>query len=130
MAERPVAFTAPELLVETDTGSTVMSPGHDYHVGRDPSSDIVLDDARVSWHHAVLRCDRDRWTLKDQHSTNGTYADGHRIDEWGVHPGSVIRFGNPTDGPRAVLTDAPPPAPGRPSAVSQPLLTGTFHAAQ
>ncbi|WP_330341730.1 FHA domain-containing protein [Streptomyces sp. NBC_00557] len=126
MAERPVAFTAPELLVETDTGSTVMSPGHDYHVGRDPSSDIVLDDARVSWHHAVLRCDRDRWTLKDQHSTNGTYADGHRIDEWGVHPGSVIRFGNPTDGPRAVLTDAPPPAPGRPSAVSQPLLTGTF----
>ncbi|MFG3201010.1 FHA domain-containing protein [Streptomyces sp. NPDC048192] len=126
MTERPVAFTAPELLVETDTGSTVMSPGHDYHVGRDPLSDIVLDDARVSWHHAVLRCDRDRWTLKDQHSTNGTYADGHRVDEWGVHPGSVIRFGNPTDGPRAVLTGAPPPAPGRPSAVSQPLLTGTF----
>ncbi|MEU2927380.1 FHA domain-containing protein [Streptomyces sp. NPDC007251] len=126
MAERPVAPTAPELLVETDTGSTVMSPGHDYHVGRDPLSDIVLDDARVSWHHAVLRCDRDRWTLKDEHSTNGTYADGHRIDEWGVHPGSVIRFGNPTDGPRAVLTGAPPPAPGRPSAVSQPLLTGTF----
>ncbi|MGQ5634663.1 MULTISPECIES: FHA domain-containing protein [unclassified Streptomyces] len=126
MTERPVAFTAPELLVETDTGSTVMSPGHDYHVGRDPLSDIVLDDARVSWHHAVLRCDRDRWTLKDQHSTNGTYADGHRVDEWGVHPGSVIRFGNPTDGPRAVLTGGPPPAPGRPSAVSQPLLTGTF----
>ncbi|MEV6114454.1 FHA domain-containing protein [Streptomyces sp. NPDC052109] len=126
MAERPIAPTAPEFVLETDTGSTVMSPGHDYHVGRDPLSDIVLDDARVSWHHAVLRCDHDRWTLTDQHSTNGTYADGRRIDEWGLRPGSVIRFGNPTDGPRAVLADAPRPAPDRPSAVSLPLLTRTF----
>ncbi|MGW3069519.1 FHA domain-containing protein, partial [Streptomyces sp. NPDC001130] len=61
MAERPVAPTAPELVLETDMGSTVMSPGRDYHVGRDPLSDIVLDDARVSWHHAVLRCDHDHW---------------------------------------------------------------------
>ncbi|MEV6294162.1 FHA domain-containing protein [Streptomyces sp. NPDC051896] len=126
MAERPIAPTAPELVLETDTGSTVMSPGHDYHVGRDPLSDIVLDDARVSWHHAVLRCRRDHWTLTDRHSTNGTYADGRRISEWGVRPGSVIRFGNPTDGPRAVLADAPRPAPDRPSSVSLPQLTGTF----
>ncbi|MGW3208477.1 FHA domain-containing protein [Streptomyces sp. NPDC001135] len=126
MAERPVAPTAPELVLETDTGSTVMSPGHDYHVGRDPLSDIVLDDARVSWHHAVLRCDHDHWTLTDRHSTNGTYADGRRIDEWGLRPGSVIRFGNPTDGPRAVLAGARQPAPDRPSAVSLPQLTGTF----
>ncbi|MEV6054579.1 FHA domain-containing protein [Streptomyces sp. NPDC052107] len=126
MAERPIAPTAPELVLETDTGSTVMSPDHDYHVGRDPLSDIVLDDARVSWHHAVLRCAHDRWTLTDRHSTNGTYADGRRISECGVRPGSVIRFGNPTDGPRAALAAAPRPAPDRPSAVSLPQLTGTF----
>ncbi|GGW41056.1 ABC transporter ATP-binding protein [Streptomyces lucensis JCM 4490] len=126
MAERPVAPAAPELVLETDTVSTVMSPGHDYHVGRDPLSDIVLDDARVSWHHAVLSCDHDRWTLADRNSTNGTYADGRRIERWDVHPGSEIRFGNPADGPRAVLTGAPEPAPDRPSAVSMPELTGTF----
>ncbi|GGV04634.1 ABC transporter ATP-binding protein [Streptomyces filipinensis] len=126
MAERSVAPTAPELVLETDTGSTVMSPGRDYHVGRDPLSDIVLDDARVSWDHAVLHCDQDHWTLTDQHSTNGTYADGRRIERWAVRPGSVIRFGNPADGPRAVLAGAPRPAPGRPSAVSLPQLTGTF----
>ncbi|MFI9803525.1 FHA domain-containing protein [Streptomyces sp. NPDC052301] len=126
MAERPVAPTAPELVLETDSGSTVMSPGHDYHVGRDPLSDIVLDDDRVSWHHAVLRCDHDRWTLTDRDSTNGTYADGRRIAEWGVRPGSVIRFGNPADGPRAVLVGAPRPAPDRPAAVSLPELTGAF----
>ncbi|MCS0606393.1 FHA domain-containing protein [Streptomyces sp. LP11] len=126
MAERPAAPTAPEIVLETDTGSTVMSPGQDYHVGRDPLSDVVLDDTRVSWHHAVLRCAHDHWTLADEHSTNGTYADGVRIEQWEVRPGSEVRFGNPTDGPRALLAGAPAPAPGRPSSVSLPEHTGTF----
>ncbi|MDQ0945376.1 FHA domain-containing protein [Streptomyces sp. V1I1] len=130
MGERPVAPTAPELVLETDAGSMVMSPSRDYHVGRDPLSDIVIDDARVSWHHAVLRPGADHWTIEDEDSTNGTYADGRRIHEWGVVPGTVIRFGNPDDGPRAVLVDRNPPpaaqAPGRPSAVSMPSATGTF----
>ncbi|MFI1471537.1 FHA domain-containing protein [Streptomyces wuyuanensis] len=123
MAERPAAPTAPELVIETDGGSTLMSPGRDYHVGRDPLSDIVLEDARVSWHHAVLRTVADHWTVEDENSTNGTYADGRRVHEWGVGPGSVIRFGNPQDGPRAVLvgTAAEPQAPpARPSAAPRP----------
>ncbi|MHC3469969.1 ABC transporter ATP-binding protein/permease [Streptomyces sp. 7R007] len=126
MSERHVAPTAPELVLETDAGSTVMIPGHDYHVGRDPLCDIVLDDARVSWHHAVLRPEAGHWTIEDEHSTNGTYADGRRIHEWGVGPGSEIRFGSPSDGPRAVLLGLPPALPERPSAVSMPGLTGTF----
>ncbi|MEV8318542.1 FHA domain-containing protein [Streptomyces sp. NPDC059900] len=129
MGERPVAPTAPELVLETDTGSTVMSPSRDYHVGRDPLSDIVIDDARVSWHHAVLHAELDHWTIEDEHSTNGTYADGRRIHEWGVGPGSVLRFGSVADGPRAVLVGREPPAPAapeRPSAVRTPSATGTF----
>ncbi|MFE0454262.1 FHA domain-containing protein [Streptomyces sp. NPDC058914] len=126
MAEQPVASSAPELVLETETGSTVMSPSQTYRVGRDPLSDIVLDDARVSWHHAVLRPDGGHWILEDEHSTNGTYADGRRIHEWDVGPGSVIRFGSPDDGPCAVLSGRPPPSPQRPSAVSNPHVTGTF----
>ncbi|MFG2965481.1 FHA domain-containing protein [Streptomyces sp. NPDC048288] len=126
MAEWPVASTAPELVLETDTGSTVMSPGRDYHVGRDPYSDIVIDDARVSWHHAVLRPADGHWTLEDEDSTNGTYADGRRVREWEVGPGTVIRFGSPADGPSAVLVGRAPPAPDRPSVVSMPGRTGTF----
>jgi ABC-type multidrug transport system ATPase subunit/pSer/pThr/pTyr-binding forkhead associated (FHA) protein len=121
-----MAPTAPELLLETESGSTVMTPSRDYHVGRDPLSDIVIDDARVSWHHAVLRPEADHWTLEDEHSTNGTFADGRRVQEWGVGPGSVIRFGNPADGPCVTLADRPAPAPERPSAVSMPAFTGTF----
>ncbi|MCX5386487.1 FHA domain-containing protein [Streptomyces sp. NBC_00083] len=126
---RPSAADPPELVLETDTGSTVMSPSRDYHVGRDPLSDIVLDDTRVSWHHAVLHAELDHWTIEDEHSTNGTYAEGRRIQEWDVGPGSVIRFGNVTDGPRAVLVGRAPPerAPAeRPSCVSMPSATGTF----
>lgn len=128
MGKRPVAPTAPELVLETEAGSTLISPSRDYHVGRDPLSDIVIDDARVSWHHAVLRPEADHWTLEDEHSTNGTYAEGRRIHEWDVGPGSVIRFGSPADGPRAVLLghERPPPSPERPSAVSMPSATGTF----
>ncbi|WP_328429871.1 ABC transporter ATP-binding protein/permease [Streptomyces sp. NBC_00443] len=128
MAERPLAPTAPVLVLETESGSTVMTPGRDYRVGRDPLCDIVIDDARVSWHHAVLRPGADHWTLADENSTNGTYTEGHRIREWDVGPGTVIRFGNPSDGPRAVLQDRPAPAaaPERPSAISMPGLTGTF----
>ncbi|MDX3517594.1 FHA domain-containing protein [Streptomyces scabiei] len=123
MAERSPAPTAPELVLETESGSTVMTPPHAYHVGRDPLSDVVLDDDRVSWHHAVLRAEAGHWTIEDEHSTNGTYADGHRIHEWDVGPGTVIHFGSLPDGPRAVLTGL---APERPSGIFRPASTGTF----
>ncbi|MGW7357042.1 FHA domain-containing protein [Streptomyces sp. NPDC054802] len=143
MAERSGTPTAPVLTVETDTGSTVLDPTRAYHVGRDPLSDIVIDDARVSWHHAVLHTVDGHWALADENSTNGTYTEGHRIHEWDVGPGSVIRFGSAADGPRAVLTEPapapaaepspaepspaePPPAADRPSGVSLPSATGTF----
>src|SRR5690606_15388807 len=110
MAERSAA---PEFVLETDTGSTRMTPVRDYHVGRDPLCDIVIDDARVSWHHAVLRPTDGHWTLQDEHSTNGTYADGQRV----AAPGT---------GPRARLAAPAPPAPELLSAVSHPALTGTY----
>ncbi|WP_406180716.1 FHA domain-containing protein [Streptomyces sp. NBC_01006] len=138
MAQRPGVPTAPELVLETDAGTTAMVPGRTYHVGRDPLCEICLDDARVSWHHAILRPDGDHWTVEDEDSTNGTWADGHRIHAWNVGAGSELRFGSAADGPRALLlgpAPAPAPAPAasavpaggsRPSSVSHPSLTGTF----
>ncbi|MEU9114027.1 FHA domain-containing protein [Streptomyces sp. NPDC048483] len=127
MAKRPGA-SAPELLVEADGGTVMMDPHRVYHVGRDPAGEVVLKDARVSWHHAVLRTTDGHWMVEDEHSTNGTYADGRRVDHCDVGPGSVIRFGNPADGPCAVLSGAPLPREDsrRPSAVSHPAGTHTF----
>ncbi|QES51558.1 ABC transporter ATP-binding protein [Streptomyces venezuelae] len=136
MVQRPGVPTAPELVLETDTGSTVMSPGRTYRVGRDPLSEIFLDDARVSWHHANLHIDGDHWTVEDEDSTNGTWADGRRIHAWEIGPGSELRFGSALDGPRAVLL-GPPDGAGPagaagavgtagPAGVGNPSLTSTF----
>ncbi|MFE2363619.1 FHA domain-containing protein [Streptomyces virginiae] len=129
MVQRPGVPTAPELVLETDTGSTPMSPGRTYHVGRDPLCEICFEDARVSWHHAVLRPDGDHWTVEDVDSTNGTWADGHRVHEWSVGAGSELRFGDAQDGPRAVL-NAPGLGPGSaaagPARISNPSMTTTF----
>ncbi|MEU4068342.1 FHA domain-containing protein [Streptomyces wedmorensis] len=117
MGERPVAPAAPDLVLEIDGDATRMSPNREYRIGRDPTSDIVLADARASWHHAVLRAAGGHWTLADEHSTNGTFADGLRVAlPQEVGPGTVVRFAHPDDGPRAVLsagapTPAPPPVP-------------------
>ncbi|MET9570163.1 FHA domain-containing protein [Streptomyces virginiae] len=129
MVQRPGVPTAPELVLETDTGSTQLSPGRTYNVGRDPLCEICFEDARVSWHHAVLRPDGDHWTVEDEDSTNGTWADGHRVHEWIVGAGSELRFGDEQNGPRAVL-NAPRPGPSSPGAgparVSNPSMTTTF----
>ncbi|MFE2874341.1 FHA domain-containing protein [Streptomyces roseus] len=142
MVQRPGVPTAPELVLECEAGTTAMVPDRTYHVGRDPLCEICLDDARVSWHHALLRPDGDHWIVEDEGSTNGTWADGHRIHEWNVGAGSELRFGSAADGPRALLLGPPPAAPSpsaapapapepvpagaRPSSVSHPALTGTF----
>ncbi|WP_149180437.1 FHA domain-containing protein [Streptomyces sp. TRM49041] len=120
MGERPVVPTAPELVVDVGGHSTVIRPSRAYSVGRDPASDIALADARVSWHHAVFRPEDGRWTVRDEDSTNGTFADGRRVTVRDVGPGTVLRFGHPADGPCAVLSAPEPPAPPPPPAAPAP----------
>ena len=73
-----------------------------YSIGRDPQSDIVINDDRVSWQHAVLRLDGGSWVLEDSGSTNGTYLGSQRVTRVDVDGERTIRFGHPVDGP--VLT--------------------------
>ncbi len=130
MGRRSFAPLPPELLLESEGDSQVMEPGRPYTIGRDPLSDLVCTDPRVSWHHAVLRPAEHGWTLEDTGSTNGTYADGQHTRLVGpvpVGPGSVLRFANPDDGPRATLSGAPPPPPPAVTAPAEtPSATGAF----
>ncbi|MFI7399060.1 FHA domain-containing protein [Streptomyces sp. NPDC049541] len=130
MGDRPGAATAPELLLETDAGTTVMLPNREYLVGRDPLSDVVFDDARVSWHHAVLRAEEGRWTIEDLDSKNGTFANRRQVRAGDLWPGSVIRLGSIDDGPRIVIAARPHPLAGHsaegPSGVLMSSATGTF----
>ena len=49
-------------------------------VGRDPASDIFLDDVTVSRNHAELVVSGASVTLQDLGSLNGTYVNRRRID--------------------------------------------------
>ena len=41
-------------------------------IGALPDNDVVLDEPMVSGHHAVLWIEKDRMTIEDLDSTNGT----------------------------------------------------------
>ena len=70
-----------------------------YLIGRDPQCDIVVNDARVSSNHAVLRLEGGRWVLADDGSTNGTYAGNRRVDRIEINGECLVRLSDPADGP-------------------------------
>lgn len=65
-------------------------------VGRDPMSDIVLNDPEVSRYHAQLVETTDGYQIQDMGSTNGTYVAGQRISDEPVllQPGQDVAFGS------------------------------------
>src|SRR5207237_725594 len=82
---------------------------------RDPKSDIVMTDSRVSWQHGEMRAEADGWVIEDLGSTNGTFLGAQRLDRIEIRAECVVRLGNPDDGPvlRCVpqVAAAPAPAP-------------------
>lgn len=65
-------------------------------IGRDPMSDIVLNDPEVSRYHAQLVETANGYEIHDMGSTNGTYVSGTRISEAPVllQVGQDIAFGS------------------------------------
>jgi diguanylate cyclase (GGDEF)-like protein len=63
-------------------------------IGRQPDSDIVLDDAMVSRHHAAIVTRPDGTAvLRDLGSRNGTLCNDQRITERALQEGDVIWIG-------------------------------------
>lgn len=62
-------------------------------VGRDPASDIFLNDITVSRTHAIIDCKDDVVTVKDAGSLNGTYLNGEIVDAATLSNGDVLQIG-------------------------------------
>jgi pSer/pThr/pTyr-binding forkhead associated (FHA) protein len=127
-----------DLLVRTRRSDHQLKSGTTYSIGRDPTSDIVVLDSRVSWRHAVIRVEGDGWLLQDVGSTNGTFVGLQRVDRVRIVHDSVVRLGNPEDGPilrfileapsaaqpvavQPVAAQQQPDAPSRPQAPAAPV---------
>jgi hypothetical protein len=64
-------------------------------IGRDPDSDLALDDPRVSRQHAQLRLVQGRgglarYVIFDLDSTGGTFVNGQPVAQHALAPGDVI----------------------------------------
>ena len=59
-------------------------------IGRSLDNDIVIEDRRVSRHHAQIRSRYGRYVLYDLGSRGGTRINGYPIEECVLHSGDVI----------------------------------------
>jgi adenylate cyclase len=78
---------------EGPSRSLVLSEGEACSLGRDPASDIPLDDGRISARHARLACEQGEWRLSDEKSKNGTFVNAIRVTEASLQTGDWISFG-------------------------------------
>lgn len=62
-------------------------------IGRDPESDIFLNDMTVSRIHAVLDCSDGGVSVLDSGSLNGTYVNGVCVDSASLGDGDVLQIG-------------------------------------
>jgi len=74
-------------------GLTYVLGEGDTHAGRDPDSDLVLDDVTVSRHHAIFTVDEGGLRVVDLGSLNGTYLNGERHDTAQLEPADEVIIG-------------------------------------
>jgi pSer/pThr/pTyr-binding forkhead associated (FHA) protein len=62
-------------------------------LGRSLSADIELDHPSVSRRHALISREDGRLMLLDDHSLNGSYLNGRRVERAVLEDGDVIELG-------------------------------------
>ena len=78
-------------------------------IGRDPASELCVDDPYASRFHARLADNGQQVILTDLNSTNGTMVNGRRIANAVIRPATLSAWGVPKScSPRGRLLSAPP----------------------
>ena len=81
----------------TNTGQIFPLDGPELIIGREPASDIVINDPEVSRRHARLYLQGQNYVIEDFGSTNGTSVNGQRlVGPYILRPGEMITLGENT----------------------------------
>lgn len=75
-------------------------------IGRALDNDVIIEDPRVSRHHAQIRQRYGHLVLYDLDSSGGTQINGYPVDECVLHSGDVISFAG-----EEVIYGEDPPTP-------------------
>ncbi|MFN5368544.1 MAG: FHA domain-containing protein [Roseiflexaceae bacterium] len=79
-------MTATLYLVLQNPGATLLPRNKifevydNYVIGRGVEQNIVLNDSKVSYQHAIITHQDGAWYIRDLGSSNGTYLDGLRVN--------------------------------------------------
>jgi FOG: FHA domain len=77
-----------------NAGSKFFLDSETTEIGRNPDSDIFLDDITVSRRHAeITRKEGEGFKLNDVGSLNGTYVNKERVEEAELRSGDEIQVG-------------------------------------
>ncbi len=63
-------------------------------IGRATESNLCLPSGAVSSRHAEITAHGDRLVLRDLGSRNGTFVNGHRVEEIEIAAEDIIQFAN------------------------------------
>ncbi len=85
----------PALVVRkgAETGERFVIDRERLTIGRDPDSDIFLNDVTVSRSHAVIEAAGQVVSIEDVGSLNGTYVNGVRVDKAPLTDGDILQVG-------------------------------------
>ncbi len=106
----------PFLILEGQRHITLTEPR--VSIGRALSNDVIIDDPRVSRHHAQLRHRYGHYILVDLGSSGGTRINDYPVEECVLHSGDVISFA----GVEVVYGEDPPTPIPLPAEDDTPLL--------
>lgn len=63
-------------------------------IGRSPDSHIVLNDKQASCMHALLTRQNGTYVLSDQHTSNGTFVNGQKVENHPLKDGDRVKIGS------------------------------------
>jgi pSer/pThr/pTyr-binding forkhead associated (FHA) protein len=76
-----------------NAGARFLLDDTEVSTGRDPDSDIFLDDATVSRKHVVFAQEADGHAVHDVGSLNGTYVNRELVDRYLLRTGDEVQIG-------------------------------------
>lgn len=91
--EIPMGSAALVVVKGPQVGDAFVLSDEENSIGRNDSSQLMLDDVTVSRNHAVIERSESGWSIRDLGSLNGTFVNKNRVNEAILTGGEELQIG-------------------------------------